>query len=122
MCANLAPPLLWNIVINKNLHLFKSYCEVSFKNTCKANKTQKIPLLPQQILQSLQECLKSPDTIQVVCYQILDDPAQLLSQVPKDQVLIQENCCELLGEHYSAWGIRNLPESGCSHNALFVLS
>lgn len=122
MCANLAPPLLWNIVINKNLHLFKSYWEISFKNTYKANKTQKILLLPQQILQSLQECLKSPDSIQVVCYQILSDLAQLLSQVPKDQVLIQEHCCELLGEHYSAWGTRKLPQSGCSHTVLFVLS
>lgn len=122
MCANFAPPLLWDIMINANLHLFKSYWEMSFKNTCKANKTQKTPLLPQQTLQNLQECLTSSDTTQVVCYQTMSDPAQLLSQAPKDQVLIQEHCYEQIGEHCSVWGIRNLLQSGCSHIVLSVLS
>lgn len=34
MCANFAPPLLWDIMISENLHLFKSYWEITKqKNT-----------------------------------------------------------------------------------------
>lgn len=121
MCAYFAPPLLWDIVINEHSHLFKSYWEVSFKNICKANKTQKYHFFPCRSC-SLQECLTSSGTTQAGCCQTLSDPAQLLPQAPKDQVLIQEHCCELLGEHYSVWGIRNLPQGGCPHTVLSVLS